>query len=142
MHCTSDIDLVDSLLAGHDLASYAWRGMLNAGVTLAFGSDAPVESPNPFAALYAAVTRARPDGTPAGGWQPEQRLTMAEAVSAHTLGAACAASEQNRKGILAPGKLADFIAVDTDPYRESPEAVLHTKVMTTVVGGEVRCQQP
>ncbi|MGW5669689.1 amidohydrolase [Micromonospora sp. NPDC003776] len=138
VHCTSDIDLVDSLLAGHDLASYAWRGMLDAGVALAFGSDAPVESPDPFAALYAAVTRARPDGTPTGGWQPEQRLSMAEALSAHTLGAAYAAGEEDRKGILAPGKLADFIAVDTDPYLESPEAVLHTKVLTTVVGGEVR----
>ncbi|SCF02764.1 hypothetical protein GA0074695_2959 [Micromonospora viridifaciens] len=141
VHCTSDIDLVDSLLAGHDLASYAWRGMLDAGVALAFGSDAPIESPDPFAALYAAVTRARPDGTPAGGWQPEQRLSMAEAVSAHTLGAACAAGEDDRKGVLAPGKLADFIAVDTDPYRESPDAVLRTKVMTTVVGGEVRWQR-
>ncbi|MEU7000063.1 amidohydrolase family protein [Nonomuraea sp. NPDC046570] len=141
VHCTSDIDLVDSLLAGHELASYAWRGMLNAGVALAFGSDAPVEHPNPFAALYAAVTRTRQDGTPAGGWQPEQKLSMAEAITAHTLGAAYAAGEQDRKGVLAPGMLADFIAVDTDPYLESPDAVLRTKVMTTVVGGEVRWQR-
>ncbi|MGW5263190.1 amidohydrolase [Microbispora sp. NPDC004025] len=138
VHCTSDIDLVDHLLAGHDLASYAWRGMLNVGVALAFGSDAPVEHPNPFAALYAAVTRTRTDGTPVGGWQPEQRLSMAEAVTAHTLGAAYAAGEEERKGVLTPGRLADFIAVDTDPYLESPEAVLRTKVLTTVVGGEVR----
>ncbi|WP_066951273.1 amidohydrolase [Microtetraspora fusca] len=138
VHCTSDIDLVDSLLAGHELASYAWRGMLNVGVALAFGSDAPVEHPNPFAALYAAVTRTRTDGTPVGGWQPEQRLSMAEAVTAHTLGAAYAAGEEERKGLLTPGRLADFIAVDTDPYRESPEAVLRTKVLTTVVGGDVR----
>ncbi|MFC4117905.1 amidohydrolase [Nonomuraea zeae] len=141
VHCTSDIDLVDSLLAGQDLASYAWRGMLNAGVALAFGSDAPVEHPDPFAALYAAVTRTRQDGTPAGGWQPEQRLSMAEAITAHTLGAAYAAGEQDRKGVLAPGMLADFIAVDTDPYLESPDAVLRTKVITTVVGGEVRWQR-
>ncbi|MET8389699.1 amidohydrolase [Streptosporangium canum] len=140
VHCTSDIDLVDSLLAGHELASYAWRGMLNVGVALAFGSDAPVEHPNPFAALYAAVTRTRTDGTPAGGWQPEQRLSMGEALTAHTLGAAYAAGEEDRKGVLAPGKLADFIAVDTDPFVESPDAVLRTKVMTTVVGGEVRWQ--
>ncbi|MGI5491327.1 amidohydrolase [Microtetraspora malaysiensis] len=138
VHCTSDIDLVDSLLAGHELASYAWRGMLNVGVALAFGSDAPVEHPNPFAALYAAVTRTRTDGTPVGGWQPEQRLSMAEAVTAHTLGAAYAAGEEERKGLLTPGRLADFIAVDTDPYLESPEAVLRTEVLTTVVGGEVR----
>ncbi|MEV5766884.1 amidohydrolase [Micromonospora sp. NPDC052213] len=140
VHCTSDIDLVDTLLAGHDLASYAWRGMLDAGVGLAFGSDAPIEHPNPFAALYAAVTRTRPDGTPVGGWQPEQRLTMAEALAAHTLGAAHAAGEEDRKGVLAPGMLADFIAVDTDPWLESPDAVLRTRVMTTVVGGEIRWQ--
>ncbi|MCO5997993.1 amidohydrolase [Actinoallomurus rhizosphaericola] len=138
VHCTSDIDLVDSLLAGRELASYAWRGMLDAGVALAFGSDAPIEHPNPFAALYAAVTRTRPDGTPAGGWQPGQRLTMAEAVAAHTVGAAYAAGEEHDKGVLAPGRLADFIAVDTDPYREPAEAVLRTKVLTTVVGGDVR----
>jgi predicted amidohydrolase YtcJ len=141
VHCTTDIDLVDTLLAGHDLASYAWRGMLNAGVALAFGSDAPVEHPGPFAALYAAVTRTRPDGTPAGGWQPEERLSMAEAITAHTLGAAYAAGEEDRKGVLAPGGLADFIAVDTDPYREPADAVLRTKVLTTVVGGDIRWQR-
>lgn len=140
VHCTSDMDLVDTLLAGHELASYAWRSMLDAGVALAFGSDAPVEDPNPFPALYAAVTRTRPDGTPIGGWQPQQRIGMAEAIRAHTAGAAYAAGEEARKGILAPGLLADFIAVDTDPYEESPEAVLRTRVLTTVVGGEVRWQ--
>jgi predicted amidohydrolase YtcJ len=140
VHCTSDMDLVDTLLAGRDLASYAWRGLLDAGVALAFGSDAPVEDPNPFPALYAAATRTRPDGTPIGGWQPEQRIGMAEAIRAHTTGAAYAAGEEAYKGILAPGMLADFVAVDTDPYREAPEAVLRTRVLTTVVGGDVRWQ--
>jgi predicted amidohydrolase YtcJ len=140
VHCTSDMDLVDTLLTGHELASYAWRGLLDAGVMLAFGSDAPVEDPNPFPALHAAVTRTRPDGTPSGGWQPQQRISMAEAIRAHTLGAAYAAGEDARKGILAPGMLADFIAVDTDPFREPPGAVRGTQVLTTVVGGEVRWQ--
>ncbi|MEV6963848.1 amidohydrolase [Hamadaea sp. NPDC051192] len=141
VHCTSDMDLVDSLLSGHDLASYAWRGLLDAGAVLAFGSDAPVEDPNPFAALYAAVTRTRPDGSPIGGWQPEQRITMAEAIRAHTYGAAYAAGEEDRKGRLAPGQLADFIAVDVDPYADSPAAVLRTQVLSTVVGGEVKYQR-
>ncbi|GAA1627371.1 amidohydrolase [Catellatospora bangladeshensis] len=140
VHCTSDMDLVDALLPGHELASYAWRGLLDAGAVLAFGSDAPVEDPNPFPALHAAVTRTRADGSPAGGWQPGQRITMAEAVRAHTVGAAYAAGEETRKGILAPGMLADFIAVDTDPFTDSPEAVLRTRVLTTVVGGEIRWQ--
>ncbi len=140
-HCTSDISLVDSLLAGQDLASYAWRSMLNAGVPLAFGSDAPVEDPNPFLALYAAMTRSRADGTPAGGWQPEQRLTAAEAFTAHTLGSAYASGDEQRKGILAPGRLADFVAVDVDPFTDSPDAVRRTTVLTTVVGGEIRWQR-
>lgn len=138
VHCTSDIDLVDALLAGHDLASYAWRDLRDAGVALAFGSDAPVEDPHPFAALYAAVTRTRPDGSPDGGWQPEQRITMAEAIRAHTSGAAYAAGEADRKGTLTPGMLADFIAVDTDPYQEPPEAVLRTRVLSTFVGGAMQ----
>jgi predicted amidohydrolase YtcJ len=141
VHCTSDIDLVQDLLAGQNLASYAWRTMLNAGVPLAFGSDAPVEHPNPFAALHAAVTRTRPDGTPAGGWQPEQRLTIGEALLAHTLGSAYAAGEEDRKGVLAPGRLADLIAVDTDPFTAKTDSIPHTKVLTTVVGGAVRWQR-
>lgn len=140
-HCTSDIDLADALLAGRDLASYAWRSMLNAGVALAFGSDAPVESPNPFPSLYAAMTRCRADGTPLGGWQPEQRLSAAEALTAHTLGSAYAAGEERRKGVLTPGMLADFIAVDADPFTDSADVVRQTTVLTTIVGGEIRWQR-
>lgn len=140
-HCTSDIDLVDSVLRGHDIVSYGWRSILDAGVPLAFGSDAPVEAPNPFPSLYAAMTRRRADGTPEGGWQPEQCLTAAEAVSAHTQGSAYAAGEEHRKGLLRPGMLADLIAVDTDPFSDPVESVLHTSVLTTVVGGEVRWQR-
>ena len=79
-HCTSDIDLVERLLGDRTVASYAWRDVLNAGAPLAFGSDAPVEEPNPFHGLYAAVTRTRADGTPPGGWQPEQRLSVDEVL--------------------------------------------------------------
>jgi predicted amidohydrolase YtcJ len=140
-HCTSDIDLVSTLLAERDLSSYAWRSMLNAGAPLAFGSDAPVEDPNPFEGVFAAITRTRADGTPAGGWQPGQRLSVGEALTAYTLGSAFAAGEEHRKGVLAPGKLADFIVVDTDPYSESPQAVRKTTVLTTVVGGRIRWQR-
>lgn len=140
-HCTSDIDLVDSLLGDRNVASYAWRDVLNAGAPLAFGSDAPVEDPNPFHGLYAATTRARPDGSPAGGWQPEQRLDIGEAVTAYTLGSAYAAGEEQHKGLLTPGRLADFIAVDTDPFEATPAQLRETKVLTTVVGGAVRWQR-
>ncbi|NHN56254.1 amidohydrolase [Calidifontibacter sp. DB0510] len=138
-HCTSDLDLVDWLLAGHDIVSYGWRTVLDAGVPLAFGSDAPVESPNPFLALHAAVTRQRADGIPPGGWQPHERVTLAEALSAHTLGAAYAAGDEARKGTLEPGKLADFIAVDTDLFavaETDPVAIAQATVQETIIGGE------
>lgn len=142
-HCTSDIDLVDTLLAGQDLVSYGWRSMLTAGVPLAFGSDSPVESPNPFFGLHAAVTRQRSDGTPAGGWQPDETVTIEQALRAHTLGAAYADGMQADKGTLEVGKLADFVAVDTDLFdeamlHEEPLQIRHAKPVTTVVGGEVR----
>ncbi|GGB28289.1 amidohydrolase [Flexivirga endophytica] len=140
-HCTSDIDLVEELLGDRDVASYAWRDLLNAGAPLAFGSDAPVEDPNPFHGLYAAVTRARPDGTPAGGWQPEQRLGIGDAITAYTLGSAYAAGQEQHKGLLTPGRLADFIAVDTDPVEASAAELRGTEVLTTVVGGAVRWQR-
>jgi predicted amidohydrolase YtcJ len=140
-HCTTDIDLASTMLAGRDLASYAWRDMLSSGVGLAFGSDAPVELPNPFHGLFAATTRTRADGAPSGGWTPEQRLSIGEALTAYTAGSAFAAGEEGRKGTLAPGRLADLVALDTDPFTEPPDAVRRTRVLTTVVGGEVRWQE-
>lgn len=137
-HCRSDIDLVQRLLAGRDLASYAWRSMLDHAVPLAFGSDAPVESANPFHALAAAVERTRADGTPTGGWQPQERITIAEALRAHTLGSAFAAGQENRKGLLAPGMLADFVALDRDPLEIATSDVRETAVLCTVVGGVIR----
>ena len=142
-HCNSDIDLVDELLSGQDLVSYGWKTLLDAGAVLAFGSDSPVEEPDPFHGLYAAVTRQRVDGTPEGGWQPHERLTMAEALHAHTVGSAYAAGDEGRKGMLKPGMLADFVAVDTDILDEQllahePVRVHDAQALATVVGGEVR----
>lgn len=150
-HCTSDIDLVEDLLAGQDLVSYGWRSLLDAGAVLAFGSDSPfgpdspVREPSPMFALYAAVTRARPDGSPTGGWRPQECLTMTEALRAHTAGAAYANGEDHRKGTLSAGKLADFVALDTDILDErviahEPERIHHARALTTVVGGQVRWQ--
>ncbi len=132
VHCTSDFELVDRLLAGHDIVSYGWRSCLDAGVPLAFGSDAPVEDPNPLVALHAAVTRQRPDGTPAGGWQPHERITMVEALAAHSRGAAYAAGWDDL-GTLEPGMLADFIALDTDIIA-TPDIACEARVLQTVVG--------
>ncbi|HEY9291695.1 MAG TPA: amidohydrolase [Microlunatus sp.] len=140
-HCTSDIELVDELLGDRPIASYAWRSVLDAGAPLAFGSDAPVEDPNPFHGIHAAVSRCRRDGTPAGGWQPEQRVSVAEAITAYTVGAAFAAGEDVDKGALTVGRLADFIAIDTDPFRCPVDEIPGTRVLTAVVGGELRWQR-
>ncbi|TWP37894.1 amidohydrolase [Leekyejoonella antrihumi] len=144
-HCNSDIDLADELLAGQDLVSYGWKSLLDAGAVLALGSDSPVEEPNPFHGLYAAITRQRADGTPVGGWQPHERLSMTQALHAHTVGSAYAAGDEGRKGVLQPGMLADFVAVDTDILDEQvlahePVRVHDAQALATVVGGEIRWQ--
>jgi len=116
-------------------SSYGWRTMLERGVTAAGGSDAPVEPPNPFWGIYSAVTRADLAGTPAGGWYPEQRLTVDEALRLFTLGGAYGAFQEHLMGSLVPGKAADFTVVDRDPYEVEPESLKDVKVLNTYVGG-------
>ncbi|MGP5607212.1 amidohydrolase [Arthrobacter rhombi] len=137
-HCTTDITLASTLLAGRDLASYAWRSLLDAGAAPAFGSDAPVELPDPLHGIHAAVTRQRPDGEPAGGWQPGQRITVAEAIAGFTTGAAYASGEEALKGRLRPGMLADFTALGADPYVIDPGDLRDVPVRATAVGGVLR----
>ncbi|MCX2746863.1 amidohydrolase [Arthrobacter sp. MI7-26] len=136
-HCTSDLPLM-RLIEGRNLAAYAWRSMLDAGVPLAFGSDAPVEEPDPFAGIHAAITRQGSSGEPAGGWMPSERISAAEAVRAYTTGAAYASGEEHVKGRLSPGMLADFIAVDVDPFTAPADEILETTVHSAVVDGVFR----
>ena len=114
--------------------SYAWAAFLNKGVTLAFGTDYPVEPVTPFRGLYAAVTRKSENGKQE--YFPEQRLTMDQAIAAYTQGSAFAEFEEKEKGKLVEGMLADFIVLDRDPTASSPEKILQTKVLRTVVGGK------
>jgi predicted amidohydrolase YtcJ len=112
---------------------------LDYGARLALGSDAPVESPNPFWGIYAAVTRRRADGSPsAEGWYPEQKLTMAQALEGYTIGPAYAAYMENRLGRLAPNYLADLIVLDAsqDPFICDAEDLLTMQSSATMVGGE------
>jgi len=140
IHATSDMLMSDKYWGPRRSAgAYAWRTQLNAGAVLAFGSDAPVESPNPFLGLHAAVTRRRADGTPGPeGWYPEQRLTVEEALRGFTLGAAYAGYMEDRLGSLTPGKLADLIVIDRDIFTCDPMAIKDTQVLGTMVGGEWR----
>jgi len=114
--------------------SYAWLAFLNKGVTLAFGTDYPVEPVTPFRGLYAAVTRKSEDGKKE--YFPEQRLTMDQAIAAYTTGSAFAQYEEKEKGKIATGMLADFVVLDRDPAASSPEKLLATKVLRTVLGGK------
>jgi hypothetical protein len=114
--------------------SYAWLAFLNKGVPLAFGTDYPVEPVTPFRGLYSAVTRQSENGKQQ--YFPEQRLTMDQAIAAYTIGSAYAEFEETEKGNLVTGMLADFVVLDRDPTGSSPEKLLGTKVLRTVVGGK------
>jgi predicted amidohydrolase YtcJ len=137
IHATSDMLAADRFWGDRSALSYAWRTQLNHGAPLAFGSDAPVESPNPFWGLHAAVTRRRSDGSPsAEGWYPEQKLTLTEALSAYTTGAAYAANAEHRLGKLAENYLADLIVLDEDIFSMDPDRLLTMQSSATMVGGE------
>ncbi|MFQ5578503.1 MAG: amidohydrolase [Anaerolineae bacterium] len=137
LHITDDMATIDRACGERARWAYAFRNLLNAGTTLALGSDGPVASPNPFWGIHAAVTRQRRDGTPAGGWQPAQRLTVAEAVWGYTMGAARAAGQTARQGSLTPGKLADLVVLERDIFAISPEAIADTNVWLTVFDGRI-----
>jgi predicted amidohydrolase YtcJ len=139
IHATSDMLMADAFWGERSRLAYALKTQLNYGARLALGSDAPVESPNPFLGLYAAVARRRADGSPSpDGWYPEQKLSMAEAWAGFTLGPAYAAYMENRLGRLAPNYLADLIVLDAsqDPFTCSPEELLTMQSFATMVGGE------
>jgi len=137
IHATSDMLMSDRYWGKRGAGAYAWRTQLNAGAVLAFGSDAPVESFNPFWGIHAAVTRRRADGSPGPeGWYPEQRLTVDEAVRGYTLGAAYAGYMEDRVGSLSPGKLADLVVIDRDIYTCAPMEIKDTVVLGTMIEGE------
>ena len=137
IHAISDMKMADDFWGERARLSYAWRTQLDNGAPLAFGSDAPVDSPNPFLGLHAAVTRRRADGSPsADGWYPEQKLTLAEAWQAYTLGPAYAAYMEDRLGRLAPNCLADLVVLEKDPFTCDPDELLTMQSSATMVNGE------
>jgi predicted amidohydrolase YtcJ len=123
---------------GRDRASrtYAFRTFLDHGVRLAFGTDWNVAPLNPMLGLYAAVTRATLDGKNPNGWFPEQKLTVAEAVEAYTMGSAYAEFQENDKGSITPGKLADMVLLSDDVFTIDPAKIRDVRIMTTWVGGK------
>lgn len=139
IHAPSDMHMADRHWGKRAACSYAWRTQLRSKAVLALGSDAPVESPNPFWGLHAAVTRQRQDGTPGPqGWYPEQRLTLAEALWGFTGGAAYAAAMEDQLGRLSPGFLADLLVLEEDPFQLPPSDLWRLQPLATMVGGEWR----
>jgi predicted amidohydrolase YtcJ len=129
---------------GHDRASrtYAFRTFLNDGVRVAFGTDWNVAPLNPMLTLYAATTRATLDGKNPNGWFPEQKLTVVEAVQAYTMGSAYAEFQDQEKGSITPGKLADMVIVNDDIFQIDPVKIRDVKVTKTIVGGKVVWEAP
>jgi predicted amidohydrolase YtcJ len=137
IHATSDMLMADQFWGERVRLAYAWRTQLVHGAHLVFGSDAPVELPNPFLGLFAAVTRCRSNRSPAPeGWVPEEKLTMHQALEAYTITAAYAGGMESRLGRLAAGYFADLIVVERDPFTCPVEELLMMRSSATMLGGE------
>ena len=126
-------------IIGHERSktTYAFKSILDAGARLAFGSDWSVAPPTPIEGIYGAVTRETLDGKHPGGWIPEQKITVEDALRAYTSGSAYASFEDNIKGTLEPNKLADFVLIDRDLTRIPHEQIRDARIMMTIVGGRV-----
>ena len=137
VHQTSDRLMAEKRLGPNRLAgAYAWQTVLKSGARLAFGTDFPVESVNPFPGLSAAISRQDMNGQPPGGWMPSERLTFAQALQAYTRGAAYAGFAEAKFGALEPGKWADFVLVDRDPTKVEAQSLAKTQVLETWVAGK------
>jgi len=136
IHATSDMDMSNTYWGERSRWAYNPRLQLDQGVIVAFGSDSPVDSFDPFVGLHAAVTRRRADGSPGvDGWYPEARVTVEEALHAYTIGPAYAAGLEDRLGKLAPGFLADLVVVDRNPLAMKGDNLADIQVQATMVGG-------
>ena len=137
VHQTSDRLMAEARLGPGRLdGAYAWKSMLDSGAILAFGTDVPVESSNPFPGLAAAMTREDSEGQPFGGWMPAQRLSREQAWGAYTYGAAYAAFAEDRLGSLEPGKRADFLIIDQDILLATPAQIRNMQVLQTWIAGK------
>jgi predicted amidohydrolase YtcJ len=137
-HCIDDMRWSERRI-GHERSkiAYNFKSFVDAGARIAFGTDWYVEAMNPMIGLYAAVTRQFPDGTPAAGWFPDERITMDQAVEYYTLGSAYAEFAERDKGSLREGKLADMVLLSQDVFAIPPREILNTTPMYTIVGGRI-----
>lgn len=137
-HATSDMPWAERRIGPDRIrGAYAWRTILDAGGRIAFGSDFPVEQVNPWHGVHAAVTRQNFSGQPPGGWYPQQRLSVVEALQGFSSGAAYGSFEETRRGTITPGKDADLTITATDPTSSDSQKLYETEVRYTIVGGKI-----
>jgi predicted amidohydrolase YtcJ len=137
-HCIDDGRWAEKRIGSERIkTTYAFRSLLDSGATLAFGSDWPVAPMVPLLGIYAATTRRTLDGKNPEGWVPEQKITVAEAIHAYTIGSAYAEGEETMKGSLAPGKLADLVVLSKDILHIDPIEIENTRVDLTVFNGKI-----
>ena len=139
-HATSDMPWAERRVGPERIrGAYAWQSLLKTGVHLPLSSDFPGETLNPFYGIYAAITRQDPQGNPAGGWFPEQRLSLDQALRGYTNEGAYAEFEEKQKGSIEPGMLADFTVIDQDIVRlaATPKDILSVRVTRTFIGGKL-----
>lgn len=137
-HATSDMPWAEKRVGPERIkGAYAWRLVKDSGAHLPLSSDFPGETLNPFYGIYAAITRQDPQGNPPSGWNPEQKLTLEEALRGYTFEAAYAEFEENAKGSIEKGKLADLTVIAQDITKIPPPEILSIHVLKTLVGGKV-----
>jgi hypothetical protein len=136
-HIALDMDIAERHLGRRSREAYPLRSLLDNGVTLAFGSDSPVMPMNPLLGIYTAVTRKKVKGHPSGGWHPEERISVYEAVRAYTLDAAYASGEEEIKGSIEPEKLADLVVLSHNVFEVSEETIVDVRVEMTIFDGDI-----
>ena len=137
-HCTSDMPWAEKRVGPQRISgAYAWRSVKDSGAHLPLSSDFPGETLNPFYGIYAAITRQDPQGNPSGGWHPEQKLTLEEALRGYTAEAAYAEFQESNKGSIEKGKLADLTVISKDITKIPPPEILSIRVLKTFVGGKI-----
>jgi predicted amidohydrolase YtcJ len=141
-HAISDKRWAESRLGEYRvLGAYAWHLMRSYNVHVPFGTDFPVESINPYQTLYAAVSRQDADGVPQGGWQPQEKLSMAEAIRCHTYESAYAEFAEKEKGTIAAGMFADLVVHSKDLLAVAPKEILTTEPVYTIFNGRIVYQK-
>ena len=137
VHILSDWKTADLVWGDRAQTAYAFRSLLNNGMKLALGSDAPVAPMNPFLGMYAALCRQDEAGQPANGWYPAERLTLAEVIYGYTMAPAILSGKEAVQGSISPGKWADMVLLADDLFEMDAEDVKETAVVMTIVGGKV-----